>query len=54
MEYLSNDHEDHLNQHENSHKMCNEKEHPVVNFTENKWKQRQQHYQNYSMEQKPL
>ena len=24
MEYLSNDHENHPNQHENSHKLCNE------------------------------
>ena len=24
MEHLSNDHEDHPNQHENSHKLCNE------------------------------
>ena len=24
MERLSNDHEDHLNQHENSHKLCDE------------------------------
>ena len=35
MEHLSNDHEDHPNQHENSHKLCNEPQHPVVNLTEN-------------------
>ena len=27
MEYLSNDHEDHPNQHKNSHKMCDETGH---------------------------
>ena len=30
-EFFSNDHEDHPNQHENSHKLCNEMGHPVVN-----------------------
>ena len=30
-EYLSNDHKDHPNQHENSHKLCDEMGHPVVN-----------------------
>ena len=29
MEHLSNDHEDHPNQHENSHKLCDEMGHPV-------------------------
>ena len=32
MEHLSNDHEDHPNQDENSHKLCNETGHPVVNM----------------------
>ena len=32
MEHLSNDHEDHPNQHENSHKLCDEMEHPVLNL----------------------
>ena len=43
MEHLSSDHKDRLNQHENSHKLCNETEHPVVNLIENQWKLRQQH-----------
>ena len=34
MEHLSNDHEDHPNQHKNSHKLCDEMEHPVVNLME--------------------
>ena len=43
MEHLSNDHEDHPNQHENSHKLCDETGHPVVNSMESQWKLRQQH-----------
>ena len=34
MEHLSNDQDDHPNQHENSHKLCNEMEHPFVNLME--------------------
>ena len=33
MEHLSNDHEDGPNQYKNSHKLCNETGHPVVNMT---------------------
>ena len=47
MEHLSNDHEDHPNQHENSHKLCDEMGHPVVNLMESQWKLRQQHDQNF-------
>ena len=32
MEHLSNDHEDHPNQHKNSHKLCDETGHPIVIF----------------------
>ena len=46
----SNDHKDHPNQHENSHKLCNETGHPVVSLIESLWKLRQQHDQNFSME----
>ena len=35
MEHLSNDPEDHPNQHENSHKLCDETGHPGVNLMEN-------------------
>ena len=49
MEYLSNDHEDRLNRHENSHKLCNDTGHPVVNLMESQWKLRQQHDQNLPM-----
>ena len=54
MEHLSNDHEAHPNQHENSHKQCDEKGHRVVNMMECQWKLRQQHDQNSPMEGKPL
>ena len=32
MEHLSNDHEDHPNQHGNSHKLWDETGHPVMNL----------------------
>ena len=51
---LSNDHKDHPNQHENSHKLCNETGHPVVNLMESQWKLRQLHDKNFPMEGKPL
>ena len=54
MEHVLNDHEDHPNQHKNSHKLSDETEHPVVNLIENQWKLRQQHDQNFPMERKPL
>ena len=54
MEHLLNDREDHLNQHENSHKLCDETGHPVVNLMESQWKLRRQHDQNFPMEGKPL
>ena len=45
-EHLSNDHKDHPSQHKNSHKLCNETGHPVVNMMEIQWKLRQQNDQN--------
>ena len=54
MKHLANDHEDHPNQHDNSHKLCDKAAHPVVNFMESEWKLRQQHDQNLPMEGKPL
>ena len=50
MEHLSNDHEDCPNQHENSHKLCDETGHPIVNLMESQWKLRQQHDQNFPIE----
>ena len=50
MEHLSNDQEDHPNQWENSHKLCNEMGHPIVNLMESQWKLRQQHDQNFPMQ----
>ena len=52
MEHLSNDHKDYLNQHENSHKLCNETGHLILSSLESKWKQRQQHDQNFPMGEK--
>ena len=43
MEHLSNDHEDHPNQLENSHKLCDEAGHPVLSLWDSQWKLRQQH-----------
>ena len=37
-EHLSNDYKDHSNQHENSHKLCNETGHPVLSLMESRWK----------------
>ena len=42
------------NQHENSHKLCDQTGHPVVNLMESQRKLRQQHDQNFPMERKPL
>ena len=49
MEHLSNDHEDHPNQHEISHKLCDETGHLVLSLLESEWKLRQQHDQNFPM-----
>ena len=54
MEHPSNNHKDHLNQHKNSHKLCDEMGHSVVNLMESQWKLRQQHDQNFPIEGKPL
>ena len=54
MDHLSNDHKDHPNQHENSHKLCDETGNPIDNFMESQWKLRQQHDQNFPVEEKPL
>ena len=54
MEHPSNDHEHHTNQHENSHKLCDETGHPIMNLMESQCKLRQQHDQNFPMEGKPL
>ena len=55
MENLSNDHEDRPNQqHENSHKLCDETGYPILGLTVSQWKLRQQYGQNFPMEGKPL
>ena len=38
MEHISNDHKDHLNQHKNSHKPCDETGIPDLSLLESKWK----------------
>ena len=54
MEHISNDYDDHPNQHENSHKPCDEMGNLVLSLLESQWKLRQQHDQNFPMEGKPL
>ena len=54
MEHLSKDYKDHLNQHKNSHKLCNKMGHSVLSLLESQWKLRQQHDQNFPMEGKSL
>ena len=54
MEHLSNDYKERPNQHENSHRLCEETEHPVLSLSQGQWKLRQQHDQNFPMEGKPL
>ena len=46
MEHLSSDHKDHPNRLENSHKLCNEMEYPVMSLLESQRKLRQQLDQN--------
>ena len=43
----SNYHEDCPNQHQNSHKLCDDTEHAVVDLMESQWKLRQQHDQKW-------
>ena len=54
MKHLSNDNDDHPNQHKNSHKLCDETGHHILSLTESHWKLRQQIHQNFPMEGKPL
>ena len=54
MEHLSNDQEDRSNQHKNSHRLCDETGCLAVSLTETQWKLRQQHDQNFPMEEKAL
>ena len=51
MEHRSNDHKDHPNQHENSHKLGNETRHPTLSLLQSQWKLIQQHDQNFPMEE---
>ena len=54
MAYLSNDLDDHSNQHENNQTLCDEKEHFPLRLKKRQWKLRHQHDQNFLMEGKPL
>ena len=51
MEHLLNDHEDRSNQHENSHKLCDETKHPVLSSLESQWKLRQPRDQNFPIKE---
>ena len=53
MEHFSDDHKDFKSTQER-HKLCNETGHHVLSLTENQWKLRQQHDQNFPMEGKLL
>ena len=50
MEHLSNDHEDHPNQHDPNHKLFNKTGHPILSLTESQAKLREQPDQNFSTE----
>ena len=50
MEHLPNDHKDHPNQCKNSHKLCDEMEHPAMSLLQSQQKLRQQYDQNFIME----
>ena len=52
MKHLLNDHEDHPNQHKNSHKLCAKTRHSNVSLTVSQWKLRHQHDQNLPMKGK--
>ena len=52
MEHLSNDQEDHPNEHENSHKPRHGTGNPVLSLLASRWKLR--HDQNFPMEGKTL
>ena len=54
MDHLSNDHKDRPNQLKNSNKLYDETGHPILSLTENQWKLRQQHDQNFPLEGKQI
>ena len=43
MEHLSNDHKDYPNQQNNSHKLSDERRHPVLSLVESQWKLQDNH-----------
>ena len=47
MEHLSNGQKDCPNQYKNSHKLCNDTGHPLVNLMKSQWKLRLKHDQNF-------
>ena len=50
MKHLSNDHGDHPNQHEKSHKLANEKGRLLLSLKENRWKLQEQTDGNFPIE----
>ena len=53
MEQPSDDHKDFANQHENSHKLWDEKA-PLLSLKETQWKPRKRHDQNFLKEENSL
>ena len=51
MEHLSNNQKDHPNQHENNHELYDETGQPVLSLMESEQKLRQEHDQNFPIEQ---
>ena len=47
-------HKDGLNQHQNSHKLCNQTGYPILNLKGSQWKLRKQRDQNFSTMGKSL
>ena len=54
MEHLPNDQVHQPNWHKNSHKLCDEMEHPVLSLLESQWKLRHRHDQDFQTDRKPL
>ena len=51
MEHFSNNQKDHPNQHENNHELYDETGQPVLSLMESEQKLRQEHDQNFPIEQ---
>ena len=54
MEHISNNHEEHFSQHENSHKLYDEKENPLLSLKKSQWKLGHLNDQSFPREGEPL